>query len=745
MLAFGVLIGSAQAGTSSLTGWAWSSNTGWVSFNSTNVGAGGGGYSVTISTTTPTGGLGALGGYAWSGHVDAQGIKSGLGWISFNPADVAGCPNTTGALNGCNPTIDMTTGKVTGWARVLSVKNPLMVTSGSTGGSLATGYVASVFGGNIWTSTDGGTTWVEKTASGVRFWDWVSATSDGQTIFAYDRGTSPGIYRTTDGGTTWTAAPGLPGGYYSRMSISSDNQTLVTSKYFDSVYVSTNGGTTWTARQSTGGTYGVAAVSANGAHLVSGIYGGAIYTSTDAGLTWTPRSAAGSGNWSSVAISNDGQKIAAMIGSVYSLSVRVSTDGGVTWSTGTGIASADDSAKKLSFIDRIKNLVGVPDANASSASYTWTSMSASDDGMVLAAIRSGGYVYVSTNAGLTWTPMTAIGTPWWTGVSVSDDGNEIVVTEYGDPISISRDRGATWTTTSSGGRNWGGIGYYANSSGGSTSSYDNRGGFDGWINLSGTNHASPDTSGNAGVTYYPATVGTHPAGSFSGFAWGSEVIGWLNFTPISGGGGVVCPGCGGTTPAPTAAISAAPASVTSGSRPVITWSSTNATACTGTNFSTGNATAGNNGQGQIQTTQTTYSVSCTGAGGTANASVIVPVTGSAGNLKLLIGDSTTSLPPSYYGAGYSAYEAKATEPFALRWNNGLTAGYVCSALSPSGTWTDWTNTNSGAILTSNAISTTIPANTPSGQYIFTISCDLAGDVKRSSVVLTVQSSTLEEF
>jgi len=50
----------AYAATSSLIGWAWSSNIGWISFNSANVDSGGGSYSVNIDTKT-----GAFSGYAW--------------------------------------------------------------------------------------------------------------------------------------------------------------------------------------------------------------------------------------------------------------------------------------------------------------------------------------------------------------------------------------------------------------------------------------------------------------------------------------------------------------------------------------------------------------------------------------------------------------------------------------------------------------------------------------------------------
>ncbi len=115
VLAIGVFVSSAQAGTSSLTGWAWSSNIGWVSFNGANAGASGGSYSVKISTSTPNGSDGVFLGHAWSPHI---------GWISFNRAetgnppseDIISSPGSTDPI----AKIDMSTGAVTGWARALT-------------------------------------------------------------------------------------------------------------------------------------------------------------------------------------------------------------------------------------------------------------------------------------------------------------------------------------------------------------------------------------------------------------------------------------------------------------------------------------------------------------------------------------------------------------------------------------------------------------------------------------------------
>lgn len=86
------------------------------------------GYGVEIDITT-----GALSGYAWSDNI---------GWISFEPVSVVGCPDTSfipDPIPGspCQAYINLTDGKVYGWARACSVFDSGCsgaVTSGNLGG-----------------------------------------------------------------------------------------------------------------------------------------------------------------------------------------------------------------------------------------------------------------------------------------------------------------------------------------------------------------------------------------------------------------------------------------------------------------------------------------------------------------------------------------------------------------------------------------------------------------------------------
>jgi hypothetical protein len=75
---------------------------------------------------------------------------------------------------------------------------------------------------------------------------------------------------------------------------------------------------------------------------------------------------------------------------------------------------------------------------------------------------------------------------------------------------------------------------------------------------------------------------------------------------------------------PTVTLSAAPASITSGSAATLTWSSTNATTCTASNGWTGTKAISGT-QAVSPTVSTTYTLSCSGANGSVTQSTTVTV------------------------------------------------------------------------------------------------------------------------
>lgn len=77
-----------------------------------------------------------------------------------------------------------------------------------------------------------------------------------------------------------------------------------------------------------------------------------------------------------------------------------------------------------------------------------------------------------------------------------------------------------------------------------------------------------------------------------------------------------------SAPAPTDTLSASPTTITAGQASTLSWSSVNATSCTGGNF---NASDTSGSAVVYPTATTTYSVSCSGAGGSVTAQVTVHV------------------------------------------------------------------------------------------------------------------------
>jgi len=96
----------AHAQSSALSGYAWSSNIGWISFN-------GPGYAVALDPNS-----GALSGYAWS---------SSIGWIKFGGLATSSMPASAGTT-ATNATVSLSTYVLTGWIRAcagtINASNP---------------------------------------------------------------------------------------------------------------------------------------------------------------------------------------------------------------------------------------------------------------------------------------------------------------------------------------------------------------------------------------------------------------------------------------------------------------------------------------------------------------------------------------------------------------------------------------------------------------------------------------------
>lgn len=544
LIAFVLFTSDAKAGAPvNLNGYAWSDNIGWVSFNSDNSGAGSGAnYAVTLATSTGNPNLGTFGGYAWS---------SNIGWVSFNPSINSTCPLQTEDNGDCTPRVNMKTGQVQGWIRALAgctgdattwdgtkclvtgagkdngVSSSSIITSTTTLVTVVSSYPSnsgwktkySGIGGSLvvssdsdkqllasypylYTSTDGGTSWVRRiSVEGSMGWEGIAMDSTGTKLFAIEGTlsvptTNGYIFTSIDSGANWVKQTNAGAKSWYAIAASSDGTKLVATTLPGQIYTSTDNGVNWTQRTSLSNKdFWAVTSSSNGKYLAaaatnnSGYVPDYIYTSNDYGVTWNANTNAGLAVWSGITSTADGKRIAAFeTGLTTGLggNIYVSTDYGVSW-------TRRDSAGQRPWF----NISYSPDGKLLTASDYMFCSDCSD---------TPGYVYLSYDDGVTWVAQKnlGVGKDQWLATSASSDSLKLFASNGSNTyVSV----GATSTmsvikqiSTPVSGTGW-----------------------DGWIHLSGDKHVSPTLNGTGGVTYASTT------GVLNGYAWGSDVVGWLNF------------------------------------------------------------------------------------------------------------------------------------------------------------------------------------------------------------------------
>jgi uncharacterized repeat protein (TIGR02543 family) len=269
-----------------------------------------------------------------------------------------------------------------------------------------TKLVGAKYGGGIWTSSDSGTTWINRsTASGNRNWTGVTVSQSSNVIY----GVIPygGVWRSPDFGVTWeqTSAP------------------------TNCNYVGV----------ATSGTTNVSVACGNGNNN-----GGAIYVNTNEGVgnssTWTTSTGTSGRNFTEIKSSFDGTKLFASVwndnaGSPYG-GVYMASDGTFSYT----------------------NTMSTP-----LTTYFWSSLGVNSDGTKLIATsrgagtnNAGGNVYTSADSGATWTESSgssganAGGTHGdWMNAAMSADGSAMMAVGFNSGgVSLSRDGGTTWVRQS---------------------------------------------------------------------------------------------------------------------------------------------------------------------------------------------------------------------------------------------------------------------------------------------------------
>ena len=247
----------------------------------------------------------------------------------------------------------------------------------------------------------------------------------------------------------------VPTALWRAVAISSDGVKLVAAVYNGKIYTSTNSGANWTQR-GVNQPWSAIAASDDGVKLVAATLGGNLYNSINSGATWTKRAVVA--QWSAVAASSDGSKFVATSteGKIYT-----STDSGVTWASRApsnlnwSSVASDDNGEKLVVTDNggklggqiwISNDSGFNWRKVTTTPRVWSSVASSSDGSKLVATVDGGKIYISANAGSTWTAINYSGN--WKKVVSNSNGMKLFAIDYGKSIWASTDSGATWSILS---------------------------------------------------------------------------------------------------------------------------------------------------------------------------------------------------------------------------------------------------------------------------------------------------------
>ena len=148
--------------------------------------------------------------------------------------------------------------------------------------------VAGTNSGSFYTSTDSGATWVQRVDTGIHEWRAITSSADGTKLAVteghYDEASSTDIgsvYTSTDSGATWTERTTTGANQYHYIASSADGSKLAVVIPDDGIYTSADSGATWTKQTGTGvHDWRSIAMSANGTKLATTVINGSIYLAT---------------------------------------------------------------------------------------------------------------------------------------------------------------------------------------------------------------------------------------------------------------------------------------------------------------------------------------------------------------------------------------------------------------------------------------------------------------------------------
>lgn len=376
----------------------------------------------------PTGAAGATGATGPAGATGATGAAgAGVTWVDVTGASMQALPNT-GYLADSSAQVTITlptnaalgdlveiSGVGTGGWKIAqnagqqvhvgfenaawSPTGPAEAWTAVATSSDRTHLAAGTQGGAIYTSADGGATWVAQN-SGDQDWTAIASSADGKILLA---GASPShLYVSTDSGVTWNlVGPSLELG---AIACSPDDSHLIAGGYDLGtsqweIWTSSNAGTSWT-QVGTGSSIGSMTWPTDVELLAEGDLNGStygLYVSSNMGSSWTLLSS--SIPLDMVAASSDGTHIYSAGGN----GLAISNDSGTTWSVVSG---------------------------------QWEHVAASPDGSTVVVAQPGSLPTVSPDFGQTWTLLTSELVESATAFVIGSDDQHIIAVSNGDPFYV---------------------------------------------------------------------------------------------------------------------------------------------------------------------------------------------------------------------------------------------------------------------------------------------------------------------
>ena len=226
------------------------------------------------------------------------------------------------------------------------------------------------------------------------------------------------------------------------------------------IYTSANGGVTWTAQNSGINGWSALAISADGTHLIAVTQTEQIFVSSDSGVTWTA-TAAPTLEWQVVAASPDGTQLFAsgIDGGNFHDLIYTSANGGATWTQqgGTGSVAASVAWPTPTRLIAVGYPTGLTFGVwlSADAGVSWTqlkalnegppaSVTASSDGTKIYAVSAAGLA-ISTDSGVTWTTNESA---LWSHIATSADGSFIIAGGNNLPMAVSTNFGQSWAQLS---------------------------------------------------------------------------------------------------------------------------------------------------------------------------------------------------------------------------------------------------------------------------------------------------------